>query len=125
MTIFVAAFAVALTTVYVLSAAPGASGRQAPGVAGSPAAGRAAIGHYACGACHSIAGVRQADGQVGPPLTGVAGRRYLGGRLVNTPENMSRWIQNPQAFAPGTAMPNLGVSESDARDITAYLYTLR
>jgi cytochrome c1 len=38
---------------------------------------------------------------------------------------MMRWIQHPQGIEPGTAMPNMNVSDSDARDITAFLYTLR
>jgi cytochrome c1 len=38
---------------------------------------------------------------------------------------MIAWLQNPQAIVPGNAMPNMGLSEPDARDITAYLYTLR
>ena len=92
---------------------------------GSAEAGRDAILAYGCGACHAIAGIPSADGRVGPPLTGVAERRYLGGQLVNTPENMVRWISDPQAYAPGTAMPNLGVSEAEARDIAAYLYRTR
>jgi cytochrome c1 len=49
----------------------------------------------------------------------------LGGVLPNTPENMARWIRAPQEVAPLTAMPNLGVTQRDARDIAAYLATLR
>lgn len=94
-------------------------------VAGSPEAGREAILRYGCSACHQIPGIREPRAQVGPPLTGIGERRYLGGQLVNTPANMVRWIQDPQAFAPGTVMPNLGVTESEARDITAYLYRPR
>ena len=45
--------------------------------------------------------------------------------LRNTPANLVRWIREPQAVVPGNAMPDMGVSEADARDIAAYLYTLR
>ena len=45
--------------------------------------------------------------------------------LPNTPQNLIRWIQNPPAVDPLTAMPNVGVTQADARDIAAYLYTLR
>ena len=55
----------------------------------------------------------------------MAGRYYLAGRLQNTPGNMVRWIQHPQQVEQGTAMPEMGVTDSDARDIAAYLYTLR
>ena len=62
---------------------------------------------------------------VGPPLIGWADRIYIAGRVPNTPENLIVWIQNPQEIDPQNAMPNLGVSESEARDMAAYLYTLR
>ena len=80
------------------------------------------IQRYGCGSCHIIPNVPRARGQVGPPLTGIARRAYLGGVLPNTPDNMLLWIRAPQSFEPGSAMPDLGVSESEARDITAYLY---
>jgi len=44
---------------------------------------------------------------------------------VNTPANLFRWIRTPQQVEAGTAMPNLGVTEEQARDIASYLYTLR
>jgi cytochrome c1 len=62
---------------------------------------------------------------VGPNLQGIASRAYIAGVLPNTPDNMVRWIQNPQAVDEKTAMPNVGVSSRDARDIAAYLYTLK
>jgi cytochrome c2 len=49
----------------------------------------------------------------------------LGGVLPNSPENMVRWLRAPQQFAPLSAMPDLGVTERDARDIAAYLETLK
>jgi hypothetical protein len=60
---------------------------------------------------------------VGPPLDGVAVRAIIGGHLANRPENMERWIRDPQHVAPGTAMPDLKAGEADARDITAFLCT--
>ena len=50
---------------------------------------------------------------------------YLAGKLPNQPENMIKWIREPQEVSPGTAMPQLGVTEQDGKDIAAYLYTLR
>jgi len=87
--------------------------------------GRLAIERYGCGACHTIPGIPGARGMVGPPLATLGGRMYIAGMLTNTPQNLVRWIQVPQEVAPGNAMPNLGVSASDARDIAAYLYTRR
>jgi cytochrome c len=87
--------------------------------------GRQSLAGFGCGSCHTIDGVTGAHGRVGPPLTGVASRSIIAGELANTPENMVRWIRDPQAVEPNTAMPNLGVSEQTARDMVAYLYTLR
>jgi len=87
--------------------------------------GRRAIEQYACVTCHKIPGVVGPNFPVGPPLGGVGSRAMLGGVLPNSPENLARWIRTPQAFAPLSAMPNLGVGEQDARDIAAFLRTLR
>lgn len=92
---------------------------------GEPQRGVEAIGRHGCGSCHTIPGVRGATGTVGPPLTGIASRTYLAGQLPNSPSNMAHWIRQPQHVEPGTAMPDMGISEADARDITAFLYTLR
>jgi cytochrome c2 len=87
--------------------------------------GSAAIRKYGCGSCHTIPGITGAQGLVGPPLGQVASRVYIAGVLPNEPDNMIRWLENPPAVDPKTAMPNMGVSVRDARDIAAYLYTLR
>ena len=92
---------------------------------GEPSRGKEAITRYGCGGCHEIPGVRSANGTVGPPLSRVARRAYLAGQVTNTPADMMRWIQHPQRIERGTAMPDMNVSDQDARDITAYLYTLR
>lgn len=94
------------------------------GVLGDAEAGKAATLRYLCATCHVIPGVVGAGRHVGPPLSGIAGRSYLGGVLVNTPENMVRWLKNPQQFDPLSAMPPLGLSDQDARDIAAFMYTL-
>lgn len=78
-----------------------------------------------CGACHTIPGIRGADGLVGPPLTRFARRTYIAGELPNTPPNLIRWIRDPPAVEPGTAMPVLGLNRQQASDVAAYLYTLR
>jgi cytochrome c2 len=90
---------------------------------GSVKRGERAFAKYGCGGCHTAAGQPQASGKVGPPLDGVAARAIIGGRLENKPDNLRLWIENPQRVSPGTAMPNLGVTPHDARDIAAFLYT--
>ncbi len=90
-----------------------------------PERGVQAIQRYGCGSCHTIPGVAGANATVGPPLTRWAERRYIAGAMTNEPENLVRWIRNPQAIEPGTAMPNMGITETEAQDIARYLYTLR
>jgi cytochrome c2 len=92
---------------------------------GEPSRGKDIIRRYGCSTCHTIPGVEGAHGQVGPSLEGIANRAYLAGKLPNTPENMMKWIREPQEVQPGTAMPELGVTEQDGKDIAAYLYTLQ
>jgi cytochrome c2 len=90
---------------------------------GDPVRGEAMFIQYGCGSCHALKNVRTATGSVGPPLDGIAIRAIVAGRFANTPDNMQRWIRDPQHVSPGTAMPDLNVGETDARDITAFLYT--
>jgi cytochrome c2 len=90
---------------------------------GNPARGEAMFIQYGCGGCHGVKHVRKASGAVGPPLDGIAVRAIIAGKLSNSPDNMQKWIRDPQAVTPGTAMPDLQVGEQDARDITAFLYT--
>lgn len=92
---------------------------------GNAKLGKEAIEKYGCGGCHTIPGVRNADGLVGPPLVKFSKRSFIAGRLANTEENLARWIQNPQAVDPGNAMPDLNVTPEDAENIAAYLTTLQ
>jgi mono/diheme cytochrome c family protein len=88
---------------------------------GDPARGRVALAQHACRACHMIPGVTGPITHVGQPLAGLAERRFIAGSLPNTQDNLVRWIRNPQSIDPHTAMPALGVSERDARDMSAWL----
>ncbi len=92
---------------------------------GDPDRGVESLQAYGCGACHVIPGVPGAVSYVGPPLTDWAERHYIAGSLSNTPENLMLWLREPQTVEPGTAMPDMGVTEQAARDMSAYLYTLR
>jgi cytochrome c len=91
---------------------------------GHPQRGRVLVGWYGCASCHEIPDA-PVTGRVGPPLRGIAGRSYLAGRLPNTPENMLRWIRHPEQVDELTVMPDTNVTAQDARDIAAFLYTLR
>lgn len=127
MNLFKLALVCGLATIFLILSACTREGEQAAAemTGGNPERGRAAIGRYGCATCHTVPGVTGANGLVGPPLAQIASRVYLAGRLENTPDNMIQWIRNPQAIDEKTAMPNLGVTDVDARDITSYLYTLK
>jgi putative membrane protein len=103
------------------------SAQQAASLTGGGDAGKgaAAVRRFGCGACHVVPGIPGAEGQVGPPLAGIGGRAYIAGVLTNTPEHMVRWIVNPRGVDSLTAMPTLGVTQGEAKDIAAYLYTRR
>lgn len=100
-----------------------ADARTVPG--GDANRGKAVIAATGCGACHVIGGINDAHGEVGPPLSGIEKRSVIGGVLPNTPENIMRWIEDAPSISPHTAMPNLGITPEQARDITAYLYSQR
>jgi cytochrome c2 len=87
--------------------------------------GAALIRAYGCGTCHTIPGVAEARGLVGPPLRFMGRRVYIAGVLPNTPDGMVAWLENPQQIVPGNAMPNLHIGRQDARDLAAYLQQLR
>lgn len=118
----------ALLLVLAAAAAAGCRGPGNPRIAvpdGDPERGRVAVQNYGCGTCHAIPGIPRARARVGPPLRGVADRAYIAGVLPNSGPNMIRWLRDPPGVDPRTAMPDMGVTEADARDISAYLYTLR
>ncbi len=99
-------------------------GEARPQPGGDAERGRAALQVYGCQTCHAIPGLPGQAAFVGPPLTAWGDRQYIAGNLDNTPDNLVRWILDPQAIEPGTAMPDVGATDADARDMTAYLYTL-
>lgn len=91
---------------------------------GYPGGGRQVIEKYRCGSCHTIPGIPAAHGVVGPPLNFMASRTMIAGNFPNNPANLVHWIMAPQSMKPNTAMPELGLTEKEARDAAAYLETL-
>jgi len=89
-----------------------------------PERGRVLAIERGCGACHVIPGLPRAVSWAAPPLNEWARRGWFAGRFPNTPDRLAAWLYAPQAMSPGTAMPNLGLTEEEARDIAAYLMTL-
>jgi cytochrome c len=111
----------------LLAAAAAGAREQAPTwqvEGGDAGRGRRLIVEFGCAHCHTVPGVRQANGNVGPPLTRFADRTFVAGMLRNEPGNLLRWLRQPQSVVPGNAMPDTGLSDQQARDIAAYLYTL-
>jgi cytochrome c1 len=96
-----------------------------PAFGGDAGRGAVVIGRISCGACHEIPGIADAHGLVGPPLTGFGRRTMIAGLLPNTPANLVLWLQHPQQVTPGNAMPDEGLTDAQARDVAAYLYTLK
>jgi cytochrome c2 len=120
--------ALACACVAVLAGCTDAGGSEAEKAIasfGDAAHGKQLVQQHACGACHAIPGIRAPGGRVGPPLGGLSQLDYIAGRLPNTPSNLARWLLDPPSVNPDTAMPVVGLQERDARDVAAYLYTLR
>jgi len=97
---------------------------QPSGYSGDAKRGEQRVAAYGCASCHEV-GAATPRGRVGPPLTDIASRSYIAGRFANDEIWMTLWLEHPQQLKPGTAMPELGVSRRDARDIAAYLATRR
>jgi cytochrome c2 len=100
---------------------------DAPATAGAGNAerGRQLVAHYHCGRCHSVPGVPAAGGRVAITLEGFGARSYIAGRVPNDDATLQRWLIAPRSVVPDTTMPAMGVSAADARDLAAYLRTLR
>jgi cytochrome c len=90
---------------------------------GDPARAPALFRRYGCSGCHTIPGIPGADGQTGAPLAGLSSHVYIAGVLENRSDNLVAWIVSPPSFSPQTAMPKTGISEKEARDLAAYLYS--
>jgi cytochrome c len=115
----------------LLAAAACNRGEAAKSAAPAPPIGNADRGkqlaaQYGCNVCHVVPGVEGPQGSLGPTLAGVASRRALSfGTVPNTPENLVKYILDPPAMNPQSSMPPIGLTEPDAKDIAAYLLTLK
>ena len=87
--------------------------------------GRELLAQFQCGSCHRIPAVPAAQGVSGPPLHGYGGRSYIAGHVPNSTEALARWIMDPGALAPGTAMPHMGVTAVQAHAMATFLHALR
>ena len=118
--------AAALAAAVVATACASTPSRTSPPQVphGNPPLGAEDIVHFGCGACHIIPGISDATGLAGPPLIHWSQRGFIAGEVANNGPNLIRWIMDPRSIEPNTAMPDLGVSQDQARDIAAYLFTI-
>jgi cytochrome c oxidase subunit II len=78
-----------------------------------------------CVNCHRVRGT-PARGNYAPDLTHLMSRQTLASGMVpNTPENLRRWVADPQKIKPGCLMPAFGLTERELDDVVRYLLTLR
>jgi len=113
-----------LVATMLTAALAACSGREDPALAtadGDPSRGRETIIAEGCGTCHVIPGIATADGVTGPPLIEMRRDAYIAGVLPNVGDALVRFILDPQAVDPRTAMPDLNLTEAAANDIAAYL----
>jgi cytochrome c2 len=92
---------------------------------GDPQRGRLLAREVGCVACHVVPGVRGPESRVAPPLDAFATRSFIAGTIDNTPANLTQFLRDPRSVAPKSAMPNLRLTETQARDLAAYLYAQR
>lgn len=98
---------------------------QTPPLSGAdPGRGKAVIERVACGACHVIPGVSWPKGRVGPSLEGFADQSLIAGQFPNRVEVLAQWVRDAPSMSPATGMPPAPITETEARDVAAFLLTL-
>jgi cytochrome c oxidase subunit II len=88
---------------------------------GDPAAGGDLFTQL-CASCHThdaVGAVGQFPGA--PDLTNYWQDPIIAEVIENTPENLAAWLDDPQAIKPGTAMPNLPLSDAEIQHLVAFL----
>ncbi len=114
-----------LAATALVTLAGGCSERLDPTPPPGPERGRQLLSQYHCGTCHTIPGVAGARGTRAVTLQGIGQRSYLAGQVPHTEAQLVQWIVDPASLVPHTTMPSMGVSPADARDMAAYLRSLR
>lgn len=86
--------------------------------------GRQAAMRLGCGACHTMPEIDWPQGKVGPSLAGFGDRALIAGRVPNKPEELAKFVRDAPSLVPGTAMPAVAMSDTEARDLAAWLQSL-
>jgi cytochrome c oxidase subunit II len=86
---------------------------------------KAVFGSLACVNCHTVRGTR-AVGKFGPDLTHLMSRQTLAaGVLINNPENLRAWVDDPQHAKPGCLMPSMKLTDPELGRVLTYLQSLK
>lgn len=109
---------------FLLAGCDGGVAERHPMPGASSERGLAVMKKVGCASCHTIPGVAWPSGRVGPSLEGFAARALIAGRFPNEPSTLAAYVRNAPAFTPGAGMPPMPLTEQEARDVAAYLYTL-
>ena len=105
--------------------APTPAPPPAPPTPGIAESGKAIFTSKACTGCHTIQGIPEAQGKVGPELTHWAGNSLIADTIPNTDENLRKWLKDPPVVKPGTLMPNQNLTDSEIDALIAFLRTLK
>jgi cytochrome c oxidase subunit 2 len=96
----------------------------APEPSGDAAEGKGIYTRSACVGCHTVRGV--SAGALGPDLTHFGSRALFGAGLWPTSvDNVAAWLKDPPALKPGSRMPNLHLTDAEAKALAVYLTTLK
>lgn len=99
--------------------------RGASVTGGDPQAGKQKIVVHDCHSCHVIPGIEGDARLLGPTLDHWSGRDTILDRWPNNSVNLEKWIRHSEQMLPGTTMRMMSVNEQDAKDIAAYLFSIR
>jgi L-cysteine S-thiosulfotransferase len=118
------ALIIVCATLAAAGCADKASGPRA--LAGAdPENGLRAMERVGCAACHAIPGIAWPAGSAGASLAGFGKSPLISGRLPNQPDILVRFLRDAPSLDPDIAMPPMPLTDAEARDVAAYLYTLR
>lgn len=117
--------ALAVAATVVLTAACADKSNAPRAIAGAdPDRGFGIARDVGCFACHAAPGVAWPRGAAGPSLDGFGSRPLIAGRLPNQPDVLAAWLIDAPSLAPATGMPPMPLSDAQARDVAAWLYTV-
>lgn len=113
-----------ILSICMLSACDGPPDRTPAVDSESVERGKTVFVEAGCASCHSISGIKWPQGGLGPSLDDFANQNLIAGKLANRPGNLMNFIRNAPAYVPDGAMPEVELTDKEARDVAAYLLSL-